>query len=39
CIVIPPGHDAWTVGDDPYVCIDLGAQIYEHLANGSGGQG
>jgi hypothetical protein len=24
---IPPGHDAWTVGNEPFVCIDFqGAQ-------------
>jgi hypothetical protein len=21
---IPPGHDAWVVGDEPMVCIDTG---------------
>jgi quercetin dioxygenase-like cupin family protein len=20
---IPPGHDAWVVGDDPFVAIDI----------------
>jgi len=20
---IPPGHDAWTVGNEPFVCIDF----------------
>jgi quercetin dioxygenase-like cupin family protein len=38
CIVIPPGHDAWTIGDVPYVAIDLGPQIYEHIANGANNQ-
>jgi quercetin dioxygenase-like cupin family protein len=31
-MVIPPGHDAWTVGAEPYVGIDLGTEIYEKLA-------
>ncbi len=38
CIVIPPGHDAWTVGDAPYICFDLGPQIYEHLIDGASGK-
>ena len=29
CAVIPPGHDAWTLGDTPCVVIDFtGAQDY-----------
>ena len=40
CIVIPPGHDAWTIGDEAYVGIDLGPQIYESMMmNGASGQG
>jgi quercetin dioxygenase-like cupin family protein len=31
-MVIPPGHDAWTVGDEPYIGIDLGTEIYEKLS-------
>ena len=28
-IEIPPGHDAWVVGDEPYVGVDVtGAQTY-----------
>ena len=28
---IPPGHDSWVVGDEPYVSIHmLGAQDYAH---------
>jgi quercetin dioxygenase-like cupin family protein len=38
CIVIPPGHDAWTVGDEAYVCIDLGPQIYERLMGAEAGK-
>ena len=34
CIIIPPGHDAWTVGDVPYVGIDLGSQIYASVIGG-----
>jgi mannose-6-phosphate isomerase-like protein (cupin superfamily) len=26
---IPPGHDAWVVGDDPVVAIDVGAAVYQ----------
>jgi uncharacterized cupin superfamily protein len=25
---IPPGHDAWVVGDEPMVGIDVGGAIY-----------
>ena len=26
---IPPGHDAWVVGDEPYVAVDfMGAEGY-----------
>ena len=26
---IPPGHDAWTVGNEPFVCIDFqGGAVY-----------
>jgi hypothetical protein len=38
CIVLPPGHDAWTIGDIPYICIDLGPQLYEHLVGGPDAQ-
>lgn len=24
---IHPGHDAWTVGDAPFVCLDFGAAV------------
>src|SRR5262245_10114329 len=28
-VVIPPGHDAWVVGDEPYVGLDFqGAKLY-----------
>jgi mannose-6-phosphate isomerase-like protein (cupin superfamily) len=28
---IPPGHDSWVVGDDPYVSLHfLGAEKYAH---------
>ncbi len=29
-IVIPPGHDAWTVGDDPCALVNLSSD-YSHL--------
>jgi len=34
---IPPGHDAWVVGDDPWVTIDFaGMRSYARSAVGSG---
>jgi len=28
---IPPGHDSWVVGDEPYVSLHLlGAEMYAH---------
>ena len=39
CIAIPPGHDAWIVGDETYVGIDLGLHIYENLMNANSAQG
>jgi hypothetical protein len=33
-IDIPPGHDAWVVGDEPFVGIDLGGSAsYAKLAS------
>lgn len=29
-LLLPPGHDAWVVGDEPFVCIDFGG--YEEYA-------
>lgn len=32
-IEIPPGHDAWVVGDEPYVGVDVtGAETYARRA-------
>ena len=25
---IPPGHDAWTLGDEPFISIDFGDALY-----------
>jgi hypothetical protein len=25
---IPPGHDAWVVGDEPFIGIDFGDALY-----------
>ncbi len=25
---IPPGHDAWVVGDEPFISIDFGEALY-----------
>jgi class 3 adenylate cyclase len=34
---IPPGHDAWVVGDDPWITIDFaGMRSYARTAVGSG---
>ena len=27
---IPPGHDAWVVGDEPFVCIDFSADMKQY---------
>jgi ethanolamine utilization protein EutQ (cupin superfamily) len=29
-VVIPPGHDAWTVGDEPCVVLDFSSEIAEY---------
>jgi len=31
-VLIPPGHDAWVVGDEPCVSVDWGG--YSHYAQG-----
>jgi hypothetical protein len=32
-VEIPPGHDAWVTGDEPYVGVDVtGAQTYAKRA-------
>lgn len=31
-VVIQPGHDAWTVGDEPCVLIDFGGSIAQYAA-------
>ncbi len=30
--VIPPGHDAWVVGDEPVVSVDMSRVTAEHYA-------
>jgi hypothetical protein len=25
---IPPGHDAWVVGEEPFISIDFGNALY-----------
>ncbi len=30
--VIPPGHDAWVVGDEPVVTVDMSRATAEHYA-------
>ena len=25
---VPPGHDSWVVGDEPYVSLHMGAEDY-----------
>jgi hypothetical protein len=34
-----PDNDAWAVGNEAFVGIDLGPQIYENLQNGASGNG
>jgi hypothetical protein len=29
-LVIPPGHDAWVVGDEPFVLLDWGGKASEY---------
>jgi uncharacterized cupin superfamily protein len=29
-LVIPPGHDAWTVGDEPCIVFDFSSQIAQY---------
>jgi mannose-6-phosphate isomerase-like protein (cupin superfamily) len=26
-VTIPPGHDAWVVGDEPFVCVDFSPEM------------
>jgi hypothetical protein len=33
-VSIPPGHDGWVVGDEPYVCIEFSPDVRRY---GSGG--
>jgi hypothetical protein len=36
--IIPPGHDAWTVGDEPCVQVDFtGMETYAEKAEGRSG--
>ena len=30
--VVPPGHDAWVVGDEPVVTVDMSSVTAEHYA-------
>jgi hypothetical protein len=32
--VIPPGHDAWVVGDEPVVSVDMSSVTAERYAKG-----
>jgi quercetin dioxygenase-like cupin family protein len=29
-VVIPPGHDAWVVGDEPFVCVDFSPDMKQY---------
>jgi mannose-6-phosphate isomerase-like protein (cupin superfamily) len=31
---IPPGHDAWVVGDEPFVCIDFSPDVRQYAHHG-----
>ncbi len=33
--VLPPGHDAWVVGDEPYIAYDFSSDV-EQYAQGAG---
>ena len=35
--VIPPGHDAWVVGDEPFVAVDF-TGMKDYLKHGHGGR-
>lgn len=28
--VIPPGHDAWVLGDEPFVCVDFSPDMKQY---------
>jgi hypothetical protein len=32
--VIPPGHDAWVLGGEPVVSVDMSSGTAEHYAKG-----
>jgi quercetin dioxygenase-like cupin family protein len=34
--VIPPGHDGWVVGDEPFVGVDVSTQTVEEFAQEAG---
>ncbi len=34
---IPPGHDAWIIGDEPFMSIDFGDALYAKPPWGSTG--
>jgi quercetin dioxygenase-like cupin family protein len=27
---IPPGHDAWVLGDEPFVCVDFSPDMKQY---------
>jgi hypothetical protein len=34
---VPPGHDSWVIGDEPYVSLHvMGTEGYANAAGGSG---
>ena len=33
---IPPGHDAWVIGDEPFVCIDLSPDMKQFVEPSEG---
>jgi hypothetical protein len=36
---IPPGHDAWVVGDEPFVLLDWGGRVREYAQPAAGSAG
>jgi quercetin dioxygenase-like cupin family protein len=33
---IPPGHDAWVVGDEPFVCVDFSPDMKQYAGEAEG---
>ena len=36
-VSIPPGHDGWVLGDEPFVCINFSPDMKQYAEQGCGG--